>query len=382
MDETPHENRPTYENPTYEHPPYEHHPTYENPVKSLYLNLGQIFEKCFHDNTQYVNTDIPNYWRNTAKYYHVIKYAKFRAMDKDDYSAFFSAQRVYHVLARFVQRCKAQKWYSRYNNDCDLTMTPLAELHSSKKIEIVENRCIYIFNLVDLVKIIFGALTIQSFGFIQPKMPTNPYTNMPFRLETLYSIYARLAPVKVPQLVWYFFDCQFSIETLKICHRKHLMKYAIDNQMSIDSVEVVREMCRGYFNIHRDFPPMRLYTIFRPYLLRYYRWTVLSFLRSKMEIDNALKSFAIYNPHFGTKGEGGFDDRHLSFVEFLNGPLTHNPTLYELAIENKTNYNSRFCVSLLPIFIPKMEEDSDDLDDEEQEEREYDDSDDSEVEYD
>jgi hypothetical protein len=45
------------------------------------------------------------------------------------------------------------------------------------------------------------------------------------------------------------------------------------------------------------------------------------------------------------------------------------------------NYGSRFCVSLPPIFIPKMEEDSDDSD-EEQEEREYDDSDDSEVEYD
>lgn len=370
------------ENPPYEHPPYEkEHPIDTNPVKSLYMNLGQIFEKCFRDSTQYVNTKIPNYWLNTAKYYHVIKYAKFRAMDSEDYPAFFSAQRVYHVLARFVQRCKARKWYSRYNNDCDLTMTPLAEIHSSKKIEIVENRCIYTFNLYDIVKIIFGALTIQSFGFIQPKMPTNPYTNMPFRLETLYSIYARLALIKVPQLVWYFFDCQFSIETLKICHRKHLMKYAIDNQMSVDSVEVVREMCRGYFNIHRDFPPMRLYAIFRPYLLRYYRWTVLSFSRCKTEIDIALKNFAIYNPHFGTKGEGGFDDRHLSFVEFLNGPLTHNPVLCELAIQNRTNYGSRFCVSLPPIFIPMMEEDSDDSD-EEQEEREYDDSDDSEEEYD
>ena len=368
------------EHPPYENPPFDN-PINANPVKSLYMNLGQIFEKCFRDSTQYVNTEIPNYWLNTAKYYHVIKYAKFRAMDSEDYPAFFSAQRVYHVLARFVQRCKARKWYSQYNNDCDLTMTPLAEIHSSKKIEIVENRCIYTFNLYDIVKIIFGALTIQSFGFIQPKMPTNPYTNMPFRLETLYSIYARLALIKVPQLVWYFFDCQFSIETLKICHRKHLMKYAIDNQMSVDSVEVVREMCRGYFNIHRDFPPMRLYAIFRPYLLRYYRWTVLSFSRCKTEIDIALKNFAIYNPYFGTKGEGGFDDRHLSFVEFLNGPLTHNPVLCELAIQNRTNYGSRFCVSLPPIFIPMMEEDSDDSD-EEQEEREYDDSDDSEEEYD
>ena len=119
------EENPPYEHPPYEHPPYEkEHPIDTNPVKSLYMNLGQIFEKCFHDKTHYVNTEIPNYWLNTAKYYHVIKYAKFRAMDPDDYPVFFSAQRTYHVLARFIQRCKARKWYSRYNNDCDLTMTP------------------------------------------------------------------------------------------------------------------------------------------------------------------------------------------------------------------------------------------------------------------
>ena len=70
----------------------------------------------------------------------------------------------------------------------------------------------------------------------------------------------------------------------------------------------------------------------------------------------ALNGFAIYNPHFGTKGEGGFDDRHRGFVEFLHEPILQNPGLFELAILNKRNYESEFCVSLEPIFIPEMEE--------------------------
>ena len=54
------------------------------------------------------------------------KCAKFQQMDFDNYSSFFWAQRKYYILSRFVQRCKLRKIYTRYNNDCDLTMTPFA----------------------------------------------------------------------------------------------------------------------------------------------------------------------------------------------------------------------------------------------------------------
>jgi hypothetical protein len=80
-------------------------------------------------------------------------------------------------------------------------------------------------------------------------------------------------------------------------------------------------------------------------------------MKSKDELDMALNGFAIYNPHFGTKGDGGFDDRHRACVEFLNDPILQNPGLFELAILNKRNYESEFCASLAPIFIPEMEED-------------------------
>lgn len=313
--------------------------------------MHQIFAKCINNHPQYIEAEC-----RQLGAYSAIKYAKLRTMDPDGLYAFFSAQRLYHILVRFVQRCKARKWYSRHNNDWDLTMTPWTELPDHQKIEIVENRCIYTFNIHDLSKIIFQALTAQSFGFVQPKMPANPYTNMAFRQETLVSIYSRFGNKKVPTLVWDFFRCGFSIDKLKLYHQPELMKHAIANHMNIESVGDVREICRGFFAIHRDFPVERLFDIFRPYLLRYYRWNLLSCMKSKDELDMALNGFAIYNPHFGTKGEGGFDDRHRAFVEFLNDPILQNPGLFELAILNKRNYESEFCASLAPIFIPEMED--------------------------
>lgn len=311
------------------------------------------------------------------------KCAKFRQMDSDDYPSFFWAQRKYYILSRFVQQCKLRKIYTRYNNDCDLTMTPFAELPANFKIELVENRCIYTFNINDLVKIIYSALTTQSFGFIMPKLPANPYTNVEFRQETLYSIYARFGGKKVPRILWLFFECGFSVDKLKKYHRKALMRYAIDNSTNLDSVEDIREICRGYFNIHRGFPASRLYVIFRPYLVRYYRWNLVGCLQSKDELDLAIRGFSLYNPHFGSKGDGGFDDRHLEFAVFLSTPLLKNPEQFELAIQNKRNYESPWCVSLMPIFVSYMEEDGCEeseydcyVDDESEEEEEEEDEDD------
>ena len=341
--------------------------------------ITPIFELCINQNPKYINAKSKAgeaYWHIMHKSYTLLKYAKFRMMDPNDYPVFFSAQRNYHILARFIQRCKIRKLYTRYNNDCDLTMTPLVDLPEHKKIEILENRCIYTFNLYDLVKIIYSALTIQSFGFSIPKMPANPYTNIVFRLETLYSIYARLGDKKIPPLLGYFLQCDFSIKRLKLCHKKHLMRCAIDNSMTLDYVNNVREMCCGYFKIHRDFPAARLYTIFRPYLTRYYRWHILALVQSRDELNTALRSFTLYNPHFGTKGEGGFDDRHLSFTEFLYGPISKIlacPAMYELAMTNKRNYDSTFCVGLAPIFV---EEDDDEDEDEDDDNNEVEDDDD------
>ena len=310
------------------------------------------------------------------------KCAKFQQMDFDNYSSFFWAQRKYYILSRFVQRCKLRKIYTRYNNDCDLTMTPFAELPTIVKIELVENRCIYTFNINDLVKIIYSALTTQSFGFIMPKLPANPYTNVEFRQETLYSIYARLGGKKVPRILWLFFECGFNVDKLKKYHRKTLMRYAIDNSTNLDSVDDIHEICRGYFSIHRGFPASRLYVIFRPYLVRYYRWNLIGCLQSKDELDLAIRGFSLYNPHFGSKGDGGFDDRHLEFTVFLSSPLLKNREQLELAIQNKRNYESPWCVSLMPIFVSNMEEDGceesecDCYDDDESEEEEEEDEDD------
>jgi len=333
----------------------------------------QIFNQCIKNSHHYSDLDRKKWYRTNTAY----KFAKFRNMEPEHWPLFFSAQRTYHILLRFINKCKSCKWHIKYNNDYDLTYTHFAEISEKRKIEIVEDRHIYVFNMSDLVKIIYSALTTHSFGFIKPKMPANPYTNKEFSIPTLYSIFAKIKNVKVPLLLWHFFDCQFSIQTLKQYHRKLLMRYATENNTNMDALDDIYEMCYGYFNIHSDFPQTRLYQIFRPYVVRYYKWNVLYCSRSKDELDIALRAFSIYNPHFGTKGEGGFDDRHLSFSEFLSTPFVDDPDIFQLAMRHREDFDSPHNMSLRPLFVPETDDEACDCEetyiDEEDEESDEDD---------
>ena len=315
----------------------------------------QIFNQCINNNPNYNDLDRKKWYRTNIAY----KFAKFYNMEKEAWHLFFSAQLKYHVLLRFIHKCKASRWFIKYNNEYDLTYTPFTDIRETRKIEIVEDRHIYVFNMADLVKIIYSALTTHSFGFIKPKMPANPYTNKEFSMSTLYSIFAKIKNVKVPLLLWHFFDCQFSIQMLKQYHRKLLMRYATENNTNIDALDDIYELCYGYFNIHSDFPQERLYQIFRPYVVRYYKWNLLYCSRSKDELDIALRAFSIYNPHFGTKGEGGFDDRHLSFNEFLNTPFVEDEDVFRLAMTHREDYDSPHNMSLRPLFVPETDDEED-----------------------
>jgi hypothetical protein len=55
--------------------------------------MHQIFAKCIHNHPQYIEAEC-----RQLGAYSAIKYAKLRTMDPDGLYAFFSAQRLYHIL--------------------------------------------------------------------------------------------------------------------------------------------------------------------------------------------------------------------------------------------------------------------------------------------
>lgn len=290
-----------------------------------------------------------------------IKFEKFRLMENKEH--FYKAQRKFHVLYRFIQKVKTKKFTTLYNVDCDLRLAPF---DPNTLIELVEKRCLYKFNIYDLINVITTALYQQYSMISNAQFPKNPYTNLDFSKHNLYNIYIRCLTkrIDIPDIIRKFFAEEFDLNSFFEKHKMFLLESAIDNYFSpdlpitSDVIATIHTMCYPYdIAINVDFPRNKLYTIFRPYL-RYF--TRNQYLKKQNEINDLayfLECFDIYNPFFGQKylidatGEYGFDDRHLPFQELKNGvfkQIRGSAIFYKCRL-NQHNYDEFNCVSLRPL---------------------------------
>jgi hypothetical protein len=290
-----------------------------------------------------------------------IKFEKFRLMENKEH--FYKAQRKFHVLYRFIQKVKMNKFTTVYDVDCDLRLAPL-EPHT--RIELVENRCLYKFNIYDLIHVITTALYQQYSMISNPQFPKNPYTNLNFSKNNLYNIYIQCLTkhICIPDIFRKFFVEEFDLDSFIEKHKMFLLESAIDNYFSPDlhvSSDIFTTINQMFFpwciSINFEFPRDKLYSIFRPYLRRFAR---NQYLKKQNEIDDLtylLQCFELYNPLFGTKyiinatGEYGFDDRHLPFQELKNGVFKHirGSAIFHKCRLNRKNYDKFDCISLRPL---------------------------------
>ena len=279
-----------------------------------------------------------------------IKYRKFLIME--DKTQFYRAQRHYHILLRFVQKCKVRK-ANVFDIDCDLRMAPF---NPTTKIELIENRQIYPFSIHDLITIVKTALLQQNNMFLKPQYPKNPYTNLKFGINNLYNFYIKCLELKlrIPTVITYFAECEFNMEIFLEKHKHALSEWAIETYLSKDAtitqslVEDIYDMCyTNNIKIHSEFPKDEAYSIFRPYLKYHY---------SKKNVSALLECFELYNPFFGRKylisnGKSMFDNRHLSFQEIKDvvfKPI-YNTKMFNKMNANKYKYKDIYCISLQPI---------------------------------
>ena len=118
-----------------------------------------IFNKLLKINPTYENVKDKN---NILHLIHVtthsnfikLKFGKYRLMENKEH--FYKAQRLITILSRFVQKVKRRRFVSRKTEiDCDLRMAPF---EPKTAIDLIEQRCIYTFNVYDLINIISTAL--------------------------------------------------------------------------------------------------------------------------------------------------------------------------------------------------------------------------------
>lgn len=309
-----------------------------------------IFNKFLKNDPNYVNVRDQNNIMKTVillrPLNHEIrmKFRKFLIME--DKSYFYQAQRHYHILLRFVQMCKIRK-AKTFDIDCDLRMTPF---HPATKIELIENRQIYPFNIHDLINVIKTTLLHQNYLFVKPQYPKNPYTNLNFGVNNLYNIYIKCLELKlrVPLVITYFAESEFNMDIFLEKHKHVLSEWAIESYLCKDAtitenlIEDIYDMCyKNNIKIHSEFPKDEAYSIFRPYLKYHY---------NKKNVSRLLDGFELHNPFFGMKYETAdgkimFDNRHLSFQEIKN-IVAKNTKNFNKMCASKYKYKDIFCISL------------------------------------
>lgn len=309
-------------------------PTYVSQTKSTFMHMIHITSKS-----------------NPIK----IKFAKYQLMQYKE--CFYKAQRLFHVLSRFIQRVKTNR-FTVFSIDHDLRMVPF---ETNTAIQLAEHKCIYKFNIYDLINLIYASLTQQFMMFADPRFPKNPYTNLDLSINNLYNIYIKCieCKIRVPEILQLFYISDFNVDVLKERYKNVLIETSINNYFSKDLVvtdevfQCIREMCDPHnINIHVDYPQNELYQIFRPYLKCFFRSKLLT---GDNEIFRLLDCFDLYNPFFGKKYmtdfEVRFDNRHLEFQELKNGlfKTMRNVAVYAKISSCKYKYSDHYCISLQPL---------------------------------
>ena len=326
------------------------------------------FNKLKPINIQYIHQVKPDV--SDKLFFVRVKFSQYPLLSKIGLIQFNHFQRLYHIMLKFINKCKLKR-FQVHNNDSDLCMMPFESMDPKKIIELSQNNCIYRFNIYDLINIIKTSLSHNHHMIPSPHMPKNPYTNMEFEKHHLINIYIKLwtLKMKINPLLHFFMESRLSIPEFADKYNKFLLDIALDSMLEPDavvSVEIIMDllgMIQQYsnrflkINVNPHFPPKVLYKIFRPYLKLYYRVRLFGCDESKVKLKKLLCCFGLYNPFFGkryvekTTEKVGFDDRHMSFNDMVNGAFyeLRDMTIFEMLKENMNNHGSCYCVSLMPI---------------------------------
>ena len=267
---------------------------------------------------------------------------------------FFKIQKTYNVLNRFVYNYKYNRAKIVVNTDmCLNELIP----NSKNVICLFQNNSKFLFQINDIIKIIYASLTNSPFFFSEPLTIKNPYNNLPFNKSILYNIYffIKFKTTYYSELIFKFFYVNFNLTIFKNKNEYLLSEISIYNYVYNSTSQIlvyeIKNMI-SYFNlkycknqkfkiiINPDFPKNKLIKIFQPYLQFYItsQYSFLRYIKNKAEnyLKYGLESFQTFNPQFGRKKIKilikfknnlkrkitdqiiGFDDRYIKFNDIEN----------------------------------------------------------------
>lgn len=236
--------------------------------------------------------------------------------EKFDY--FYKIQKIYHAFSRMAYTYKYKK--AKVIIDTDLIMNPI-NINSKHTFCLYQNKCKYLFNIQELIKIIDNSIA-NSTNFFNNSFPVkNPYNNIILNKSTLYNIYffIKMNTLLNPEIFYYFFRTNFNMNKFVKEYQHLLRDFSIQTYFNNSGNEILRDDINNMldeFNyvfcknekpivVHQDFPNNKLIEIMKPYLklylLSHYSLIYVIREKSKKDLIRNLNKFKKFNPLFGRK---------------------------------------------------------------------------------
>lgn len=239
---------------------------------------------------------------------------------------FETTQKHYFALTRFsrhIQKILQRKYnQTQHKITTDLSLTPLnpQDKYTFIVYEKTNNsQNSYLFSIHDLINIIQTSITNAPNFFEKPLQPKNPYTNIPFSINTIQAFFYKLHKMyyPIPQVLENYYKCQYNLKQFQIQNQMEIRDIAIKKFVANSPTTVlyqeILDMINEYFydpqedkciEIDKEFPKNQLVQIMRPYLYvflmsEYHIHGSEKRSQAKRVFRKAKQIFMNYNPRFG-----------------------------------------------------------------------------------
>lgn len=235
-------------------------------------------------------------------------------------------QKYYHALQRFRYHVAYKRRI--HGPTIDFVGT---EIQFDQRVVVRIDNAIYYYSASEVIKIIANALTyfepFVSHMFRTVRAPMNPYTNKPFTIECLYSIYLQCKLMRRPiatknETVFdLFFQCNFSRKVLEMKHDAILNRISVERfiaTLTVASLRMYGNWMIEYVNTDRlipheicideDLPNSIFADNLRPAIHNYIRYQYIIHATNENEartliyrIQKFLTNFFRIHPKFGRR---------------------------------------------------------------------------------
>lgn len=181
----------------------------------------KLYKKTYMNNI----SDLKYYYNCVENYKFFIDDEEMNLVKK----LYLNSKKIKNKLQRFLNICK-QKIYKIYEYDTDLRFIPLKNYDKTEIINIMINKTIYSFRILDLIHLLKISLYNNDNMFPIPIKLKNPYTNLYFKKHHLYNILIAFSKTKyiIPEIILIYYKCDFEIVNFKEEAFPILQENAID----------------------------------------------------------------------------------------------------------------------------------------------------------